>query len=109
MEHLLFLLHAFLLHGQKIGQKDHSHFYKWRGVGNRGEPDDCHVNGGEVHGLGVLILEVSATCSWEEKVIPFLCKSGLSGIEDCIAPPVEGEEMGFCDLDLGFSGELCGL
>ena len=40
------------------------------------KPDDCHVSGGEVHGPGVLILEVSATCSWEEKVIPFASLAG---------------------------------
>lgn len=45
---------------------------------------------------GVLILEMSATCSWEEKVIPFSVQVWPVGIEDCIALPVEGEEW---DMD----------
>lgn len=77
MEYFFFFFMAFSFMARKTGKKKINRIItNGRLSVTRVKPDDCHVNGGEVHGPGVLILEVSATCSWEEKVIPFLCKSG---------------------------------
>lgn len=69
--------------------------YIWRGR-RRKELDELSRQRWEGPWAGVLILEMSATCSWEEKVIPFSVQVWPVGIEDCIALPVEGEEW---DMD----------
>lgn len=80
-----------------------SNCYNRRGRQRR-ELDELSRQQWEGPWIGVLILEVSATCSWEEKVIPFSVQVWPLGIENCIAPPVEGEEW-HLDLDHGYPGE----
>jgi hypothetical protein len=73
-----FLIHGFLLHGLKTGEIS---FELLQVVGwAREEPDDSHVSGGRSMTWSFDFGDVWDML-WEEKVIPFLCKSGPSGLK----------------------------